>query len=381
MGVAQLESQRARTLTRAAPGGQRSFMRQVFSRLAARRAVSVLLSIACSVASAAGLTVTDDAGRKLTLPRTPQTIVSIAPGATEMLFAAGAGSRVIATVEFSDEPRAAKQVPRIGDGIAIDMERVVALQPDVVVVWEGGSNSRRSRSSSVSAFRSIAQKVEQTGGPAALVAAPRRRSPALALSRKQRRAIWNRAWLRWRSASADARRSTVLLQVWNRPIYTVGGTHMMSDSLRLCGAQQHFRGPERRRARRWMSRPSSRAIPRSSSPWHRRALATEWLEDWKRFGSLRAVRNGRTHCVRRRAPVAPRPQRRRRHRSALSSHRQAQVSSARGGRASLFAQSRKLLNCSGTSTFDLRSSAMASCRSSRCLPVTRTLSPWRPPAP
>ena len=79
-------------------------MRQVFSRLAARRAVFVLLSIACSVASAAGLTVTDDAGRKLTLPRIPQKIVSIAPGATEMLFAAGAGQRVIATVEFSDEP-------------------------------------------------------------------------------------------------------------------------------------------------------------------------------------------------------------------------------------------------------------------------------------
>ena len=66
--------------------------------------------------------------------------MSIAPGATEMLFAAGAGSRVIATVEFSDEPAEAKKVPRIGDSNAVDMERVVALRPDVVVVWEGGSN-------------------------------------------------------------------------------------------------------------------------------------------------------------------------------------------------------------------------------------------------
>ena len=81
-----------------------------------------------------------DDGRKVTLPHVATRIVSVAPGATEMLFAAGAGERVIATVEYSDEPAAAKRVPRIGDGIAIDMERVVALRPDVVVVWPGGGN-------------------------------------------------------------------------------------------------------------------------------------------------------------------------------------------------------------------------------------------------
>ncbi len=57
-----------------------------------------------------------------------------------MLFAAGAGQRVIATVEFSDAPAEARKIPRIGDSNAIDIERVVALRPDVVVVWEGGNN-------------------------------------------------------------------------------------------------------------------------------------------------------------------------------------------------------------------------------------------------
>ena len=93
-----------------------------------------------SSATSGGITVVDDAGRKVTLPHVPQRIVSIAPGATEMLFAAGAGSHVIATVEFSDEPADAKKVPRIGDSNAVDMERVVALRPDVVVIWEGGNN-------------------------------------------------------------------------------------------------------------------------------------------------------------------------------------------------------------------------------------------------
>src|SRR5690349_23022628 len=103
-------------------------------------ALFALASLAASAASDDAITVVDDAGRSVTLPHTPQRIVSIAPGATEMLFAAGAGSRVIATVEFSDEPAEAKKVPRIGDSNAVDIERVVALRPDVVVVWEGGNN-------------------------------------------------------------------------------------------------------------------------------------------------------------------------------------------------------------------------------------------------
>src|SRR3984957_19259184 len=88
----------------------------------------------------AATTVTDDTGQHVTLPNPPQRIISLAPGATEMLFAAGAGDRLIATVEFSDEPAAAKRVPRIGDVTAIDMERLVALHPDLVVAWPGGGN-------------------------------------------------------------------------------------------------------------------------------------------------------------------------------------------------------------------------------------------------
>src|SRR3569832_518477 len=88
------------------------------------------LFLLTAVANAAPLSVTDDTGAKVNLTATPTRIVSLAPGATEMLFAAGAGKHVIATVEYSDEPPAAKQVPRIGDVVAIDMERLVALRPE-----------------------------------------------------------------------------------------------------------------------------------------------------------------------------------------------------------------------------------------------------------
>ncbi|TLZ21788.1 MAG: cobalamin-binding protein, partial [Gammaproteobacteria bacterium] len=85
-------------------------------------------------------TVTDDLGREVEVHDPPLRIVSLAPGATEMLFAAGAGGELIATVEYSDEPPAARRVPRIGDVVTVDMERLVALGPDVVIAWPAGGN-------------------------------------------------------------------------------------------------------------------------------------------------------------------------------------------------------------------------------------------------
>ena len=61
--------------------------------------------------------------------------MSLAPHATELLFAAGAGARVVGTLDTSDLPPAAKAIPRVGDARALDLERIVALAPDLVVTW------------------------------------------------------------------------------------------------------------------------------------------------------------------------------------------------------------------------------------------------------
>ena len=78
--------------------------------------------------------VADDTGANLELVAPARRIISLAPGATELLFAAGAGSRIIATVQGSDEPIAAKDIERIGDANALNYERLKLLKPDVIVV-------------------------------------------------------------------------------------------------------------------------------------------------------------------------------------------------------------------------------------------------------
>src|SRR4029077_8977012 len=103
-------------------------------------ALGVAQAAPSTISAPATRTVTDDSGRTLSVGPAPLRIVSLAPGATEMLFAAGAGAQVIATVEYSDEPPAARRIARIGDVAAVDLERLVALHPDVVVLWAGGGN-------------------------------------------------------------------------------------------------------------------------------------------------------------------------------------------------------------------------------------------------
>jgi iron complex transport system substrate-binding protein len=250
---------------------------------------ALALALCIAAPAPAAVTVTDDTGRQVTLPHTPQRIISIAPGATEMLFAAGAGGQVIATVEYSDEPAEARSVPRIGDSNAIDMERVVALRPDVVVVWEGGNNVAQ-----------VAQ-LERLGVPLyrhevarlADLPASLRRLGNLAGTRRvadEAAADVEARLAQLASRYENSAKISVLLEVWNHPLYTVGGSHMMSDSLRLCGARNVFGdlgdlGPAIS-IEAVIARNPDMIVAVAPT-----GVAREWLADWEHYKSLRAVRN------------------------------------------------------------------------------------------
>jgi iron complex transport system substrate-binding protein len=237
--------------------------------------------------------VRDDLDRPVTVREPPLRIVSLTPGATEMLFAAGAGAELIATVEYSDEPPAARHVPRIGDVAAVDMERLVALRPDVVVAWPAGGNPAQREKIAGLHIPLYQQQLERLADlPASL-----RRLGALAgtqaAAERAARDIEARLAALRRTYGADgARRPTVLLQVWNRPVYTVGGHHLMSDALELCGARNVFAdlaeaGPVVDTEAVIARNPD--IILAAAPPGEGAA----WLADWKRFPSLAAVHNGR----------------------------------------------------------------------------------------
>lgn len=90
-------------------------------------------AVAASPSPSFPLTVADFQGRSVTIAKRPERIVSIGPSNTEFLFALGAGERVVAVDTFSDEPAGAKAKDKVGGAFDLNVEKVIALKPDLVV--------------------------------------------------------------------------------------------------------------------------------------------------------------------------------------------------------------------------------------------------------
>ncbi|MEO7774644.1 MAG: cobalamin-binding protein [Steroidobacteraceae bacterium] len=231
----------------------------------------------------------DDEGRAITLRAPAQRIVSLAPGATEMLFAAGAGPRIVATVQFADEPAAARAIPRIGDAQAFDMERILALRPDVVVVWSSGNSAasiERLQRLGLTLYRHKAERLSELAGSL-------RRMGAIAATQSVADAAATQLDARIQALRKNAQSATplqVFLQVWDHPLYTVGGQQPLSEALALCGAHNVFAD---------LSVPgpvvSTEAVlaraPDVVVAAAQAGQAVQWLEQWRAYATLRATRS------------------------------------------------------------------------------------------
>src|SRR5579863_8420484 len=190
--------------------------------------------------------VTDDFGRNIRVRYPPQRIVSLAPAATAMLVAAGASGQLVGTIEYSGQPSSEKELAKIGTPDAVDMERLIALRPDVVVVWPGGNNPAQIATIErlgIPVYRQEAVTLD------AIVASLRRVGRLTGTSpvadREASALAAKLAALRKKYAT-ERRAPEVFLEVWDRPLYTVGGKELMSDALQVCGARNVFADlPER----------------------------------------------------------------------------------------------------------------------------------------
>ena len=105
-------------------------------------AACAALALSAATASAA-ITVRDDDGNVVTLQKPAQRVIAMSPHVTELLFAAGGADKIVGAVTYSDFPEAAKKIPRVGDNRQIDMERVIAMKPDLIVIWMHGNVERQ----------------------------------------------------------------------------------------------------------------------------------------------------------------------------------------------------------------------------------------------
>jgi iron complex transport system substrate-binding protein len=229
-------------------------------------------------------------GAPAAAPAVPQRIVTLAPHLTELVYAAGAGERLVGTLDTSDYPPAARLVPRVGDVDRLDAERLVALRPDLVLLWGDGSPTAQREllrrlglpvlSLEQHTLADVPASLERLG--AVLGTEPVARAAADAL-RRQIAAL--------RSRYQGERRLRVFYQVWSMPLFTLGGRHVLSEMLRVCGAENVF-----------ADQPVSSFAVDEEAVYARDpdvvALAgtpaedSEWLNRWRSRAPLRAVASG-----------------------------------------------------------------------------------------
>jgi iron complex transport system substrate-binding protein len=258
------------------------------------RLVYLYLALLPLPAIAAASSVQDDDHNSIELAHPAQRIVSLAPGATAMLFAAAAGDRIVGTSAYSDEPPAAQKIERIGDARSFDLERILALRPDVVVVWTGGTSPNeiarlqhvglRIYHHHVTRLDEIPDSLRRLGVLTATEQPARAAADALAT---------RIAALRGRYHSDSSANASVLIQVWDRPIYTVGRDEILTDVIHLCGYHSAYEDLSEVSPAVTIESVLARDPDIILALGSDASSGRQWVRQWQAFGSMKAVRNRR----------------------------------------------------------------------------------------
>lgn len=253
------------------------------------RLVVVVLLLLQTGALHAEIVVSDDRGRDLVLQVPARRIVSLAPHLSELVFAAGAGATLVGTAAYSDFPAQARRVPTIGDSSAIDIERVVALKPDVVLAWRSGNPAgtiAKLEQLGLRVFVTEPGTVEAIADQIALVG----RIAGTEATANKAAAQLRRDFATLRRDYQGRRPVSVFYQVWHAPLMTVNGRQVISAVIDLCGGKNIFAG-----LRPLVPRVSIEAVLAANPEAIVTASdqpATQALSDWLPWTQLRAVRHG-----------------------------------------------------------------------------------------
>ncbi|RLQ22807.1 cobalamin-binding protein [Seongchinamella sediminis] len=255
-----------------------------------RRLAATGALLAAVTAGQAATTVVDASGREVSLERPAQRIVALAPHIVENLFSAGAGNKLVGVVSYSDYPPQALAIPQVGSAYAWSLESVVALDPDLVVLWGSGNGlaalpqlERLGLTVYVSEPRQladIANSIRDFGILAGTETSAQKSAEKLEREIRQLRSRYSH------QASLQ-----VFYQIWNQPLQTINGEHMISHVIALCGGRNIFTD-EAQLAPRVSLETVLQADPDAIVASGMDESRPEWLDDWLPYRSLQAVNRG-----------------------------------------------------------------------------------------
>ena len=171
--------------------------------------------------------------------RAAERVVSLAPSLSEIVMELGAADLLVGVLDGGERPVALAQVPSVGRYGQLDMERLLSLKPDLILLWPGSvgpAQREQLQRLNIPVYIAEPHNLEQLTVQVQAIAARLGRADAgqqLAAQLRQRLTELRRRYRR-------AEPLRVFYQVWNSPLYTVGGGQIISDALTVCGARNVF---------------------------------------------------------------------------------------------------------------------------------------------
>lgn len=241
------------------------------------------------------VTVTDDLNNSITVENAVTRIISLAPHTTELLFAAGAGDAVVGAVRYSNYPEAAEKISRIGDTHNLDLEKIISLDPDLIIAWQSGNGGgiiKRLEDLGYNVYISEPGNIEDIAKT--ILDLGRITGHLQTASRASSRFINELHVLE--SKYAGRKSVDTFYQIWNQPLFTVNGKHLISEVIRLCGGRNIFSSLPTLSARisiEAVLQANPDVIIASGADADR----PPWLQEWYQWPSLKAVKNNHIYFI------------------------------------------------------------------------------------
>lgn len=242
-------------------------------------------------------TVVDQTGRTVSIPDAPKRIVALAPSLAEIVFDLGQGARLVGVTQFSDFPAEAKSLPKVGSYVRLDLERIVALQPDLCLGIRDGNPKHQIEKIEAAGIpvyiinprdiKGIMEAIRGVGGVLGVQA----RAETLVADMSSRIAQVRR------QVATTQSRPRVFFQLYSPPIVTAGSRTFTHELITIAGGVNLGAGPVDYPRFSWEKVLSLDPEVVVVTAMGGKQKPEQLKAQWQQWPQLSAVRSGRVHVV------------------------------------------------------------------------------------
>ena len=260
----------------------------------------VLVSLCCLIAACndnasmdsqadqLAIQVVDFTGRTVSLAEPANKIVALAPHVVENVFSAGAGNKLVGVMQYSDYPEAAKEIVIVGGYEKINFEKIIELSPDLIIAWQSGNSH-----SGIQRLLELGYTVYIDQADSLEDVAKSIRDIGVLTGHSEKAESAAAAYLEQLNQVQQRHKNSVKVrsfyQVWNSPLQTISGNHIISDAIEICGGTNiyadEFAVAPIINIESVLQRDPEAIIASGMS-----SARPEWLDQWLEWDSLTAVK-------------------------------------------------------------------------------------------